>query len=212
MTVACTGVILAGGLGSRMQGKNKALLDVGGKTIIDRILSVFSGHFPQILVVTRNPGAFSHLKTRGADGTAVVDVVADILEIRCSLTGIHAGLKHAAADHVFVTACDTPFLTKEIISAVVTAAAPEDDLVIPCLNGLFEPLCALYSKRLIRPIEDQLAKGECKIGNLFSTHNLKKLTRADLEQASMTDLSFFNVNTPRDLNQARSICDRQKKN
>ena len=83
MKISCSGVILAGGLNTRFSGKEKALVRVGGKRIIDRILAVFNGLFEEIILVTNNPLRYIEWD---------VNIVTDLFPIRSSLTGIHAGL------------------------------------------------------------------------------------------------------------------------
>ena len=51
----CSGVILAGGLGSRLQGVNKARMTIGGRSLLDRILTVFQPLFDEIVLVTCTP-------------------------------------------------------------------------------------------------------------------------------------------------------------
>jgi molybdopterin-guanine dinucleotide biosynthesis protein A len=58
MNVPCTGVILSGGLATRFEGKEKALMRIDGQRILDRIYGVFKDLFDEIILVTNNPFQF----------------------------------------------------------------------------------------------------------------------------------------------------------
>jgi molybdopterin-guanine dinucleotide biosynthesis protein A len=200
MQCPCSGVVLAGGLNSRMGGENKALLCVGGRRILDRLMAAFEGIFRQVLLVTNSPLAFLPWD---------VTMVGDLFPVRSSLTGIHAGLFHASSGHVFLTACDTPFLKKELIKVLVEELEPKWDVVIPATEEGLQPLCAVYSKRCLRPIERQLAEGNARIIDFFSQVRVKKVPEERFRQADPQLLSFFNVNTPEALVRAEEICRQQ---
>jgi molybdopterin-guanine dinucleotide biosynthesis protein A len=196
MQCPCSGVVLAGGLNSRMGGENKALLCVGDQCILDRLMAAFEGIFRQVLLVTNSPLAFLPWN---------VTMVGDLFPVRSSLTGIHAGLFHASSGHVFVTACDTHFLKKELITFLLEELEPKWDVVIPATEEGLQPLCAVYSKRCLRPIERQLAEGNAKIIDFFSQVRVKEVPEERLRQADPHLLSFFNVNTPEALVRAEEM-------
>src|SRR5262245_65701091 len=55
-----TGVILAGGKSSRM-GQNKALMSLGGKRLVDRVVEVMRSVFDDLLMVTNTPDMYADL-------------------------------------------------------------------------------------------------------------------------------------------------------
>jgi len=191
-----TGVILAGGLNTRFSGANKALMQIGGKQILDRIYAVFSNLFEEIILVTNDP-----VKYIGWD----LKIVTDIYPYRSSLTGIHAGIFYSTKSHSFITACDTPFLNKELIEAILCAVEPQIDIVIPETSTGLEPLCAVYSKRCQKPIENQIKKQEFKIDKFFNKVRVKKISDKELRTKDPKLKSFFNVNTPFSLEEAKTI-------
>ena len=117
-----TGVILSGGLNTRFSGKEKAFIQVGGKRILDRLYSVFSDLFNEIILVTNEP-----LKYIEWD----LNIVTDLFSSRSSLTGIHAGLFYMKNPFGFFSACDTPFLKKEVVETIVGYIDSNVDLVMP---------------------------------------------------------------------------------
>jgi len=191
MAHSCSGVILAGGLNSRMGGRNKAFLEIGGETILARILRTYGAFFDDILVVTRRPDLYPDT----FEGRPV-RVVTDVFEARSSLTGIHAGLFHARRPFAFVAACDAPFIRPELVRLITDAIEPTLDVIVPEHEGRYEPLCAIYSKRCLPLIESQLEQQDFKIFNFFSEINLKTISRAAILTVDPEMVSFFNVNTP----------------
>jgi molybdopterin-guanine dinucleotide biosynthesis protein A len=188
--ISCAGIILAGGLNRRLEGQNKALLPVGDRPILDRLVSLFGQFFNQIIVVTNQPLAYIAYD---------VTIVTDLLPIRSSMTGIHAGLFHTQAPHAFLCACDMPFIKKELIEILMQAIEPRWDVIVPVTREGYQPLCAIYSKRCLKLIEDQLSRGDLKISNFFSRVKVKEIPEADLRAADPELVSFFNINTKEDL-------------
>ena len=186
-TPTCCAVILAGGLNTRMEGRNKAFIDIGGQTILDRLLHTLRPLFQQILLVTRQPEDYIDLPVR---------IVKDVYTARSSLTGIHAGLKHADTDYALMVPCDAPFLQPELIRLLLGEIDPEVDAVVPRIKGYYEPLCAIYSRRCLAPIESQLDRGRFKITLFFDRIRLKTLSEEKIKRADPDLRSFLNVNTP----------------
>lgn len=194
----CSAVILAGGLNSRMGGKNKAFLKVGGRTILERLMQALNGLFEEIILVTRQPELYCGLPVR---------VVTDIYSARSSLTGIHAGLKNSRSDYAFVVPCDAPFIQIDLIRFLLSQIKPELDVIVPSIDDRFEPLCAIYSKRCIVPIEEQLERDDYTIIHFFDRINLKTIPAASIQTADRRMLSFFNVNTPDVLQTSQQLVD-----
>ena len=190
MKHACSGVILSGGLNKRMDGKNKAFIPVGGQTILDRLRAVFQDLFDEVLLVTKDPLKYLSWDLR---------IVTDLLPTRSSLTGIHAALFHISTPHAFITACDTPFLKTGLIKVLLEELEPKWDVIMPVTEEGNQPLCAIYSRRCIEPIEDQLKEGDPKILNFFPKIRVKEIPEGRLRRADPDLVSFFNINTPEDL-------------
>jgi molybdopterin-guanine dinucleotide biosynthesis protein A len=193
---SCSAVILSGGHNSRMDGKNKAFLKIGSKSILDRIIETITPLFDEVLMVTREPELYQ--------GYAL-SIVEDIIQSRSSLTGIHAGLVQARSPFTFVVPCDVPFLRRELVISLLSQLKPALDVIVPTQGKYFQPLCAIYSKRCIPPIEEQLLHNDFKIFNFFDKINLKTIP-VETFRAFDPDLqSFFNVNTPAAYEEAQKI-------
>jgi molybdenum cofactor guanylyltransferase len=190
----CTGVILAGGKNSRFSGKNKALVRIGGKRILDRIYEVFTILFDKIILVTNDPVQYMEWD---------FDIVTDIFPIRSSLTGIHTGLFYITTPYAFFVACDIPFIKKELIGVLLAGVEPSIDIVIPETSKGVEPLCSVYSKRCFKPIEEQLEKKSLKIQQVFQKVRVKKIPEDILRTIDPDLVSLYNINTPDDLARAK---------
>ena len=179
-----------------MGGEEKAFLSIGNQTMMDRLCSTLQSLFDEVLLVTNNP-----LRYLSWD----VTIVMDLFPIRCPLTGIHAGLFHTSAPHAFITACDTPFLKKEVIRALLEELEPKWDVVVPVTQEGSQPLCAIYSKRCIKPIERQLSAEDAKILKFYPKVKVKEIREAQLRLADPHLVSFVNINTPEDLSVSETM-------
>ncbi len=82
-----TGVIQAGGQSRRMGGRPKALIELGGRRIIERVLAALAPAVDDVLVVTNTPELYAFLN---------LPMVADVYPDRGSLGGIYSGLEAAS--------------------------------------------------------------------------------------------------------------------
>ena len=82
-----TGVIQAGGKSTRMGGEPKALMELGGRRVIDRVVDVLASVTDDLLVVTNTPELYASLG---------IPMVPDVFAGGGSLGGIYSGLKAAA--------------------------------------------------------------------------------------------------------------------
>jgi molybdopterin-guanine dinucleotide biosynthesis protein A len=189
-------VILAGGLSTRYSGENKAFLKVGGTRILDRLFAVYTELFDEIILVTNRPSDFLAWDAL---------IVTDIFPVRSSLTGIHAGLFYARHPFAFFSACDTPFLKKEVVETVLDSLDPGIDLVIPRTSAGFEPLCAAYSQRCLKAAEDHILQNKFKIQMALSGKRVRAIPEDVLREKDPDLRSFFNVNSPEDLARAEQF-------
>ncbi|MFZ7127013.1 MAG: molybdenum cofactor guanylyltransferase [Desulfobacterales bacterium] len=191
-----TGVILAGGLNTRFGGREKALVEVNGRRILDRLLSAFEGFFDDVLLVTNHPLRYWEWDLRMAS---------DLVSERSSLTGIHTALFYAATDHVFITACDLPFLKPAVIQSLLELIDHRSDVVLPETDGGIQPLCAVYSVRCLRHVEALLAGKQFQIRRFFPKVRMVLLTEDRLRKIDPLLHSFINVNTPEALAEAERM-------
>lgn len=191
-----TGIILAGGQNSRMQGRNKAFLDFDGQTILQRQVKLLQKLFAEVMIVGRDTEIYKDVGCK---------VVRDIYDYRSSMTGLHAGLFYMQTPYAFVTACDSPFVTERMVKLVVEQTGRQNDWVLPAYDGHYEPLCAVYGKRCVPHLEKLLQAGKVSILELFDLVDVKYIHEPELRAADPQFYSFINVNTPEQLTQAREL-------
>jgi molybdopterin-guanine dinucleotide biosynthesis protein A len=196
MEIEVTGVLLAGGKSRRM-GEDKRYLVVGEQTLLERGLGVLRSIFQEVLVVIAHDSP-----PLGVDARVVRDLVPD-----CgSLGGLYTGLTQAAAPCIFVVACDMPFLDQAVI-AQFTSRRATADIVIAKLAARLHPMHALYGKGCLPVLEQMIRARQLKIQEMVSHASLRVqyVTEADLLTIDPSWHSFQNVNTPADLEAARSL-------
>ena len=192
----CTGIILAGGESKRLNNVEKSNLLVGNKRIIERMMTVFEKLFSEIILVSNHPTTY-------LEWNAIV--VKDIYTKRSSLTGVHSGLFYTRTDHAFIAACDTPFLKMDLVKVIVQHVEPGADVVIPNTEAGMEPLCAVYSRRCLQAVQTSLERKNFKIRDFFKKLKVIEVPEIVLRKKDPELLSFFNVNTPDDLEKANRI-------
>ncbi len=197
-----SGAILAGGKSKRM-GVEKAFIELGGSTIIERVIDTIGQIVSEIIIVTNAPEDFVHVKARYIRDLPI-GIVKDIHRGIGALGGLHSGLYHAAEDQVFICACDMPFINPELVRFIVKVL-DKSDAAVPVVQGFFEPLLAAYSKRCIDSIERDIEKGERQILSFYDSVKLRKINEWELRVFDRDLHSFININSPKDLIEAEKI-------
>lgn len=195
MTVAITGVIQAGGKSTRMGGAPKALLELGGRRIIERVLDVLRGVADPVLLVTNTPELYHFLG---------LPMIPDVFPDGGSLGGIYSGLHAAPGDVAFTVACDMPFISPAV-ARLVTGRAPEADVVVPRVGEQWETLHACYAKACLGPMERRLREGRLKITGFFDEVRVLGIPEAEIARLADPARVFMNVNTPEELARARAL-------
>lgn len=187
------GVILAGGQGRRLGGADKALMIVGGKTLLARAAARLG---PQVedLVLSANgdPARF---------GGYGLPVLADA-EPLGPLSGILSALDRAAglgATAVVSVAVDTPFFPEDLVPRLILAA--ETAGAGPALAesaGRVHPTFGLWPVDLRGDLRAALARGEARVLAFADRHGAARAAFAD-------DRAFLNLNTPEDRLRAEAL-------
>lgn len=192
--------IIAGGKSSRM-GTNKALIDFGGQTLIERIIERTQGLDQQAtILITNTPDDYAHLD---------LPMFPDIVPDSGSLGGIYTALYHSQTSHTIVIACDMPFVSSDVIR-VMMQDAETYDVVVPTVEGYPQGLHAIYSNACLEPIRAKIEAKRLKVIGFYDQMRVKYLDEKALETVNQDQLAFMNVNTPEDLAIARKIIDKDK--
>ena len=174
-------------------GRNKALLPLAGRSLIEHVLVRLEGLGDEILITTNLPQDYRFLGFR---------LVSDLVPGVGAIAGLHTSLAAARGRSVLVVACDMPFISRPLVEHLV-GLAPQADVVIPRHGDKYEPLHAVYNRRnCLPPLENALAAGEKRLINFFPQVNVLHVEESELTRLDPQGLSFFNINTPEDLAQA----------
>lgn len=183
-------VVLAGGNSSRM-GQNKALLELGSKTIIEIVVDRLKTIFEEVIVVTNTPEVYGMLKD--------VRFVFDCFESRekKSIIGLYTGIFEAENKYAFVVACDMPLLNTDLIKYMIDNIGDED-IVVPHINGYYQPLHAIYHKSCLKFIKGLLNSKNYRIIDLFDCFDNIKVIKVNdevLNRLNIANSCFLNINT-----------------
>ncbi|MFQ5657831.1 MAG: molybdenum cofactor guanylyltransferase [Candidatus Methylomirabilales bacterium] len=185
-----SGVILAGGKSTRM-GRNKAVLEIGGKRLIDRLVDGLQGIFPEVIIVANTPGLYDYLGVR---------VVPDLIPGKGSLGGIYTAAAEASHPWAYVMACDMPFFNSPLIRYLASLTT-DWDAVVPYTDD-WEPLYALYAKACLPAMERLVRSDDLKISRFFPSVRVRRVDRAEIRPYDPQGLSLFNMNTPEEFARA----------
>lgn len=193
------GVVLAGGASRRLGGAPKGLEIVGDSRIIDRVAAALRPVTNEILLVANDPDAGHWLPG--------VAVLSDLHVGGGGLAGVEAALSRGR--NVLVVAWDMPFITTDLLQAVLDAArAHEADVAVPESESPygFEPFCAFYSARVLTALSSFLRQGGGAARDfLRRLPRVHRMPLADVERVGDPRLLFFSVNTVEDLQRARAM-------
>ena len=192
-----TSIILAGGKSSRL-GRNKAVQVIEGKSLIQRVVDRLASLSTEIIIAT------AHGEAIPCSSAVRIKTVADIYPEKGPLGGIHSGLTASFSPRAIVVSCDTPFLSVDLLE-YMTQICPVFDIVVPRIKDKLEPLCAVYSRNCLAPIQELLEQDERQIRKLFSMVKVKYVEEDEINRFDPEHLSFFNINSQDDLDRARKL-------
>ena len=185
---------LAGGKSSRM-GTDKSFVRVLGRPLVEDVLAHVAGIGAEIIIVTNRPEDYRYLS---------VPLFTDVLPDKGALGGIYTALHSSSQPHTLCVACDMPFVVRPLLDYLISLI-PEGDAIIPRLNGEAEPFRAIYSQVCLGPIRAALDAGKMRVISFFPDVRVRFVDEPEIDRFDPQHLSFFNVNTPEDLERARRL-------
>jgi len=192
-------VLLAGGRSTRY-GSPKALVEVGGRSILDRGLATLDAIGGEAVIVTNDPELYASAgrPTRPdvRPGTGVLGGILTAIEWASEL----------GRDAAVVLACDMPFVSAGLLRRLLADAAA-DRVSIPESEGPrgMEPLCAVYGVACAGPIGRALDRGERAILSFFADVDVRRLPLAAVRRCGEPERMFFNVNRPEERARAERL-------
>ena len=188
--------IIAGGKSSRM-GTDKSFVSIHDLPLIqhqlDRIQLLGQS---ETFIVTNHFERYASLN---------LPMVSDVLPEMGSLGGIFTALTHAQHEWVFTLACDMPFVNAPFLTYMSGLVDDSLDGIVPRVEGYPQGLHALYRKTCLPAIQARLSASRLKVIGFYEDVTMRYLDEAEYGIFEHVEESFFNVNTPAELEQARQI-------
>ncbi len=184
---AVTGVILAGGEARRMGGRDKGLIEISGRPMIEFIINAFEPQVDTLLInANRNEehyAAYGH------------PVIADELSgYNGPLAGMASCLRVVSTEYMATLPCDSPFVPADLVTRLYRQLVEDDADISVAHNGeRLQPVFSLMKSSLIDSLQSYLASGERKIDRWYARH---RMTETDFSDRPET---FINVNTPEEI-------------
>ena len=200
------GVILAGGLGRRMGGRDKALVPLAGQPLAGHVAERLGPQLPpgRLLLNASDPdGRFARIGP---------PVIADQGAGRPGpLAGLLAAMRAAQtlrppASWVLSAPTDTPFLPGDLVARLTAEAKSGNlDIVLAASAAGLCQVCGLWAVDLTKDLADTLANGQNKVLSFVERHRWTKVEFPSVPIGTGFADPFFNINTPGDLDRAMQL-------
>jgi molybdopterin-guanine dinucleotide biosynthesis protein A len=198
-----TAFILAGGSSSRI-GSNKALLEIGGKSLISRLIEIVHPIFDEVIISSNESELYEGTGKR---------IIKDIITGKGPLGGIHSALQFTKTEKNFFVSCDMPFISKDVIEFLCGYKSGKA-ILIPKAEGRIQQLCGIYSKSVLQEVENLLVKSNKSTSNLKGSI-FELMDRVQTEIVEVDKIGFYhsnlflNINTPDDFDYAKNIIEKK---
>ncbi|HEX4332156.1 MAG TPA: molybdenum cofactor guanylyltransferase MobA [Usitatibacter sp.] len=182
-----TGVVLAGGQGSRMGGIDKGLQPFRGKSMAAHVIERLGPQVDELLInANRNLDEYERFGHR---------VIADEIEgFAGPLAGFERGLAHARGRLVVTAPCDSPFLPEDLVARLRAALeAHRAELAVARTGDQAHPVFSLMRRDVHPSLVQFLGSGQRKIDKWYGGLRVVEVPFDDEAQA------FLNINTREEL-------------
>lgn len=180
-------LILAGGRGKRMGGRDKGLLPLAGKPVIEHVLARMRPHSPHILIsANRNIDAYASYG---------YPVIVDTLDqFPGPLAGILSGLAACRTDWLLVLPVDAPLVSVDYPGRMLDCVqrAPAQACVAECA-GKMEPVFCLLHRDLLGSLQSWLSGGKRSVRDWMTAIGAQAVDFSDVPD------QFTNMNDDADL-------------
>ncbi len=183
-----TGIILAGGKSTRY-GRNKALVDMDGLSMIERVISVMRAVFQNVIVITNTPDDYAHLG---------LPMYGDLIKGLGPIGGVYTGLSVITNEAGFFVACDMPLLNKELIQYIIEKR-DRFDVVVPRVSGMVEALHALYGRGCLPVVKRLIDSRQYQTLRVFNEVSVRYVEEFEIRRIDPELKSFININRPQEL-------------
>lgn len=182
-----TVVILAGGESRRMK-RDKMELRFKTESFLESAVKRFSPYFDTLFISVADLGKYPDIMEKR---------VVDEFKGCGPISGLHAGLKNAEDDGIFLVAADLPFADPLAAKRIIELTGSSDIGIMADGEARFEPLFAYYKKPVLPVVVRALEAGDYKIAALFDKVNLRLVTSSELG-GLWNEKLLLNINYPED--------------
>ncbi len=195
--MSCSVLILAGGMGSRMGYREKALIDFKGRPLIEAIIERLEKVADNIIISVRDRKQGDLL---GSFLSRAYRFAYDDHMNRGPLSGILSGLQACEDEYCFVAACDMPFINEDVVRLLFTRCRDHDASIPRWEDGLLEPLHAVYRcAPMIRETGKAIERGETIILAPVFRMNVNYVPVDEIRKLDPGLRTFININTDKDI-------------
>ncbi len=188
--------VLAGGQSTRM-GRDKALLRLGGQTLLDRALVLARQIAPRVAILG------SREKYAGTGERIIEDEFPG-----CGpLAGIHAALGASETDLSLFLSVDMPFLPLEFFTYLLERARsrPTAQVTVPRIGGIVQGTCIACRRSFRSVCESRLKLGLCKVEDAIRLASPEYVEEEEIRARGIGPDVFRNLNTPEDFTEAQKL-------
>ena len=181
-----TGIILAGGKSSRMNA-DKASLVCGDRPLIEIVAAELLQVCSKLIIV------------RGENNYQITQAlsVSDLIPECGPLGGIYTGLTYSKTNYNMIVACDMPKISAPLVRFLAEQAKGYQ-VVVPCQNGYYEPLAAIYHKNCIPVLAEAMEQGVRKVTACYPKLKVNAIAENALASELGLQNLFVNLNTPQE--------------
>jgi molybdopterin-guanine dinucleotide biosynthesis protein A len=196
MTNDLTVALIAGGKSSRM-GTDKSFVELAGKPLIEHLMARVDG-LAKTILITNSPDDYAHLG---------LPMFGDVIPEKGSLGGIYSAIHHSQSEWTLALACDMPFVSAELLRYMISLRDDSLDVIVPRVEKYPQGLHALYRRTCLEPIRAKIEADRLKVIGFYGDVRVRYLDESEYEKYDPSGKTFFNVNTPEDLQEARQHYD-----
>jgi molybdopterin-guanine dinucleotide biosynthesis protein A len=187
-----TAIILVGGQAKRAEGREKYFFLHEGKTFLSRLLDSLVPVVDEIILVARDPEQCKRFRDY-PDIICVTDQRAGIGPIG----GIHAGVLAASGENIFISGCDMPFVSREIVCHLFSVINNYDAVIPAWDTEKFEPLHAVYKKQAL--LEYLESHESLSLRAMIRNLNAYYINVEEFREIDPNLRTFVNINKVEDL-------------
>lgn len=194
---------MAGGRNLRYGGAHKALMEVGGVPILERVRAALAAVCDEIVIVANEREVYA---------PAGLPIRPDVRPGLGAVGGILTAAlwaREAGRPGAVVVACDMPFVPAPLLAEIVRRAGGEGaaDIVAPesgSRRGL-EPLCAFYGTGCAEAIESAIERKDLRVIGFWDELSVERIPLEHVQRFGEPGTIFMNVNTPEERESAERI-------